>query len=210
LSRTGHFIVLWRVVKKMNKYVVVVLLLVVSVLSGLSKASPTNGDFSNGLVDWTVSGFVSINVYNQALFAENYGDDYDGSRISSLTHQTFDSPGGEQSISFDYQMFSVPDDDDLGEPATDIFTAYLNNVEIFDVNNRDNFPAALEKFSTNVTLLVGDNVLRFELESSDDDYTTTVLLDNVVLTPIVPVPSAMLLGGLGAASVTWLRRRRIL
>jgi hypothetical protein len=189
--------------KKMNRNVVVVLLLVVSVLSGLSQASITNGNFSDPtLAPWTASPSDLVTLEGgKVKFEENYS----GDRFSLLT-QTFDSTGGEQTISFDYQMFSGP-----GEFTTDVFTAYLNNVAIFDVNNDDSLPSTIETFSTNVQLLVGNNTVEFRLFSDPyDTRITTVLLDNVVLTPTVPVPPAMLLVGLGAASVGWLRRRRAL
>jgi hypothetical protein len=183
-------------------------LLTVSFLSGLSQAVPTNGDFSmldtygNPTLDpWTVSGIVS-NGGGYAWFEENTDND----RISSLT-QTFVIPDGAQKLSFYYQMFS----DIIVPPTTDKFIAYLNGDEIFYVDS-DNFPSTFEPFSTDVLSLAGQLVqLRFELLSDDDGYITTVRLDNVdVSAVIVPVPSAVVLGGIGIASVRWLRKRRVM
>jgi hypothetical protein len=195
--------------KKMNRNVVVVLLLVVSVLSGLSQASITNGDFSAPTLDpWIASpsGLVSLEG-GQAKFAENDNGDY----RSSLS-QWILIPEGAQ-LSFYYDMNSVGS----GTPDSDTFYAYLGGVEIFSINN-DSLAligggTISDTNSIDVSSFAGPNVeLKFVLYSDlEDSLITTVLLDNVnVSAVIVPVPSAMLLGGLGVASVNWLRRRRVL
>ncbi len=198
----------------MDRYVVVVLLLVASVLSGLSRASVTNGDFSavdsDGnpiLAPWTASGVVS-NEGGYALFRENP----DGDRISSLT-QMVTIPDGAQ-LSFYYKMTSVGG----GSPTSDTFSVYLagNPTPIYSINDDTLAPNGGTIENTmliDVSSFASPNVgLKFVLWSDPTDpMTTTVLLDNVDVSPvIVPVPSAMLLGGIGVASVNWLRRRRIL
>ena len=201
----------------MNKYVVVVLLLVVSVLSGQSQASITNGDFEaldgggQSILDpWVPSSTdLVINEGGHALFGENYF----GDRISSLT-QTVAIPDGAQ-LSFDYKLISNPDGG--GPPTSDTFYAYLNGNVLFSINNDSLAPDGgiisgtalidVSSFSGSIDDLV------FALLSTDDNYTTRVELDNVDLSgyvTVVPIPSAMLLGGFGVASVTWLRKRRIL
>jgi hypothetical protein len=204
-----HFIVFgeWR--KNMLERRFFVLLLVASVLSGLSQASITNGDFNAPILDpWTASASDLVFLdEGQAKFTENYGDD----RISSLT-QWISIPEGAQ-LSFDYEMISVGS----GTPDSDTFYAYLGGVEIFSINN-DSLAligggTISDTNSIDVSSFAGPNVeLKFVLYSDlEDSLITTVLLDNVnVSAVIVPVPSAMLLGGLGVASVNWLRRRRVL
>jgi hypothetical protein len=201
----------------MNKYVVVVLLLVASVLSGLSKASITNGDFSAVDIDgnpilepWVPSSAeLVINEGGHALFAENYF----GDRISSLT-QTITVPDGAQ-LSFDYKLISSADIS--GPPNSDTFYAYLNDTVLFSVNNDSLAPDGGEisgSMLIDVSSFAGpDAVLKFVLLSDDDYFTTRVELDNVDISgsiAVVPVPSAILLGGLGVASVGWLRSRRAL
>lgn|GEM_PF-3037494 len=202
----------------MNKYVVVVLLLVVSVLPGLSQAIPTNGDFSvvdgDGnptLAPWTVSGLVD-NPGGYALFSENTEDD----KISSLTQMVAISDGAQ--LSFDYEMFSrfVMG----GPPGSDTFYVYLGGTEIFSINNDSLAPDGGTLSGTmliDVSSFAGPNIeLKFSLlsdDAADSVYDTTVELRNNVdisSAVIVPVPPAMLLVGLGVASVTWLRRRRAL
>ncbi len=104
-----------------------------------------------------------------------------------------------------------------GTPDSDTFYVYLGGTEIFSVNNDSLAPdggTISETKLINVSSFAGQNVeLKFVLLSTDDNYTTRVELDNVDVSgsvPVVPVPSAMLLGGIGVASVNWLRRRRIL
>jgi hypothetical protein len=201
----------------MNKYLVVVLLLVASVLSGQSQASITNGDFE--LVDgvgnptlayWTASPSDLVsNEGGHALFGENYF----GDRISSLL-QTVAVQDGAQ-LSFDYKMISNPDIE--GPPDSDTFYAYLNGNVLFSINNDSLAPDGGIISGTvliDVSSFAGsDAILKFVLLSDDDHFTTRVELDNVDVSgsvAVVPVPSAILLGGLGVASVNWLRRRRVL
>jgi len=204
----------------MNKYVVVVLLLVVSVLSGLSQASITNGDFSaldgdsNPTLDpaWTHNDYVT-NEGGYAHFREHYVDD----KMSTLS-QGIDIAVGDQ-LSFNYTFSSYPV---IGGPVgSDTFYVYLGGIEIFSINNDSLAPVGgiiSETKLIDVSSFAGSSVeLKFVLFSNDDlpdtDYDTTVDLRNVDVTStvvIAPVPSAMLLGGLGVASVSWLRRRRIL
>lgn len=193
----------------MNKYVVVVLLLVVSVLSGLSQADITNIDFTQGLdgLDyWNPTGNVSVVWYpdpgaNYARFLE-YGDS------TSSISQLFFVPGDAQYLSFNVDLYSMDD------PTTDTFTATLAGVNILSISNHD---APLNQaIQVDVLSLAGHNVwLEFALSSdSTNGGSTEVFIGQLTLAvdsiPIVPVPPAMLLGGLGVASVNWLRRRRIL
>jgi hypothetical protein len=186
-----------------------VLLLVVSVLSGLSRASIINGDFSavdidsNPILDpWGHNDYVS-NEGGYALFRENYDDD----KISWLTQMVTISDGAQ--LSFDYKMNSNPVIS--GPPSSDTFYAYLGGVEIFSINNDSLAPyggTISETILKDVSLFAGQTVeLRFALlsdDSVDSVYNTTVELRNVNLES-VPEPVTFMLLGLGAFA---LRRRK--
>jgi hypothetical protein len=186
-----------------------VLLLVVSVMSGLSQASIPNGDFSavdidgNPILDpWAAGGVVS-NEGGYALFRENY----EGDKTSWLTQMVTIPDGGQ--LSFDYKLDSTPVI--ICPPGSDTFYAYLGGVEIFSINNKSLAPdggTISETILKDVSSFAGQTVeLRFSLlsnDSVDSIYNTTVELRNVDLKS-VPEPVTFMLLGLGAFA---LRRRK--
>jgi hypothetical protein len=188
------------------------ILFLLLVFPGLSRAVPTDGAFDNGLNEWHYSGVVSDGG-EFALFEENL----DGDRMSSLW-QDFILPHGALELSFELEMYSEEEENDDDPPTTDIFTASLltDGVlrELYSIDNTLAYTNSPWTFDTLVTLDVSSfadrNVrLTFGLLSDDDNYTTKVSLDNVIVS-VIPAPSAVLLGSIGVASVAWLRKRRTL
>ena len=180
----------------------------------------TNGDFSDGLLyPWVASGNVT---YDEEAEAALFSEMEDGT--PSTLSQQFTLELGSLTLSFEMLMETV-----VEEPETDRFTASL-----LDSSDNPLFPVLGETYfyslsSANheetgegvsviddrvslddVTSLGGEQVkLVFGLFPDDDDFETTVILDNVEVS-VIPAPGAILLGSIGVGLVGWLKRRRTL
>jgi hypothetical protein len=182
-------------------------------LFGLSPASAVLTDVNNGnfnipdLFGWTVNpdGKVSDGG-GYAFFEEKDFDD----RMSSLW-QEFTLPVGAQNLSFELTMVS----EGGGLPTTDVFTVslldYTNNetTVLYSLDNEDAYGENYWEFDTLETLNVSSFAnryvrLKFGLLSDADGWTTTVALDNVIVT--IPAPGALILALIGTATVGLIRK----
>ena len=161
-----------------------------------------NGDFENGLAEWDISGTV-WGAGGVAVLAEyEYGP--------SVLSQSFMLSGGENTISFGFLI------DTVGGGDTDTFTAKIDNETPFYSIDSDSSLITNGRYDATVTYDVShldhseSHTLEFCLiHDLTDGIPTCIVLDNVEPSnalPIVPVPGALLLGGLGSALVVLLRR----
>ncbi|GJM26017.1 MAG: hypothetical protein DHS20C16_24320 [Phycisphaerae bacterium] len=99
--------------------------------SSAAAQSLQNGDFTDGLADWSANGdvlAVSVSASNNQYirFEETHGDGQEPVGGRSSISQTFTIPSGTEKLSFSYRMFSSPDPRPSTVPP-DSFTAFLLN-----------------------------------------------------------------------------------
>jgi len=175
---------------------------------------PINGDFSNGLEDWTVESGNVIDGGGYAKFDEHSTD------ILSTLKQEFTLPQDVLSLSFDVQMSAVPGGDEDPFAWPDAFTASL--LDPVTLNPLVSNPGRTDFFymdNTNPILTIGtiritidlrgfDNqeaALYFDLIGSDDGMLTTASVDNVEVA--IPEPCSLSIFLIGTLGI--LRQKRV-
>jgi hypothetical protein len=179
-----------------------------------------NGDFSDGLNGWTAGGNVTDGG-GYALFEVEGGSDQ-----SSLS-QKFILPTLALELSFEVEMSGDSTED--GMILSDMFAASLLNPDTLEplIYNpgHDEFyrwenigtgyvvtvaTVSGSTVSLDVSGLAGQDVLlSFDLRGSDDGKLTSVGVDNVSVSSVIPAPGALMLGLIGTGLVGFLRRSRI-
>lgn len=184
-------------------------------------AGPTNGNFASGLDAWNHE-FGNVDASGgSAIFEEH------PTIISSTLSQVFTLDADSWMLSFDMVMSVDPGGNHHSPNWSDTFTASLldpvtlaplaSNPTYTDFYYHDR-AGVIETvavvngntISLDVSALAGNSVLlSFDLFGSDDGYFTTVIVDDVKVSsfgPVVPVPSALLLGLAGTGFVGYFRR----
>jgi hypothetical protein len=164
-----------------------------------------DGNFEAGGAVWGKSGDVQF-LDGEAYLVEN--KTYDDHVSYTSIWQPFKLISNETTLFFDYLLYR-----DLATPGgeTDMFEVLFDNElrpELFTPILAADTPLS-ETAQINVSSLSsGGHTLTFRLVGDEDEYITTVTLDNVRFGPVVPVPGAAVLGSMGLALAGWFCRRR--
>ena len=178
-------------------------------------ADLVNGDFSEdftGNTDPALGWAVTTGPVDWADWSVDAPAAFfrpDGAAASSTLRQWITVDPGFSMLSFDVLM-----ETEFVDYETDVFTAFLDTMELYTLSSSDLISDDVSQFEDTVICDVSSFVglgsfeLVFNLAHDNTDGETTVLLDNVAL---VPVPGAVVLGGLGLSLAGWrLRKRRTL
>ena len=176
-------------------------------------ADLVNGDFSEdftGNTDPALGWAVTTGPVDWADWSVDAPAAFfrpDGAAASSTLRQWITVDPGFSMLSFDVLM-----ETEFVDYETDVFTAFLDTMELYTLSSSDLISDDVSQFEDTVICDVSSFVglgsfeLVFNLAHDNTDGETTVLLDNVAL---VPVPGAVVLGGLGLSLAGWrLRKRR--
>ncbi len=168
------------------------------VLAESASAGLMNGDFSTDLSNgWTITNWPV--VWDAGIQVASFEPDPSWNAANSTLSQSFTVEPGLSTLSFDVLMKIKPA---TGPAETDIFTASLNGgMPFYTLSSTDLITAGVssfaETFTYDMSSFIGTGQVKLEFNLAHDYmdvWDTTVLLDNVELTP---VPSAVLLGMLG-------------
>jgi hypothetical protein len=189
---------------------------VIVALAGIGSASkvaagPTilNGNFDQGtdvfyqFDHWTVDPVTGGQIYTT-------GDDWAVMKEEESTepvllrfYQDFTLAAQDEILAFNLQINSG----ESGE--TDHFYAYLGQNNFYSWNNDDGPSSVVQPITLDVSGLSGQTVrLAFELSFDGNDPMTTVAVGNVrTQAMVVPVPSAIILAGLGLSLIMGYHQR---
>jgi len=204
-------------------------LCVVSVHNSVAASILTNGDFSQGLVDWNAGQYVSVNSARQAVLQ---GQPFESDvTLISLNRAVDLHLAGSYTLSFDVYFENVEPRSSSGQPNFFEASYWSDNSSVsldqtflgydkngpYDPNDTSlpNLPGANNgwfHFYQDISFLAGDTgILYFDLYDRGDAFISLAKIDNVdidfVAAP-VPEPSTFLLLVFGGGGLVLLRNRR--
>jgi hypothetical protein len=185
----------------------------------LTVANITNPNFSDGLNNWERNDddlVSAVDYFSLSGKAAHFLPDYRNTNPLSSLSQVFWLDLDSKTLSFDVEITTF---------ESGIFKAALRDPNsgvslVHSVDSQGNFftisseGTQLGEKELDVLDLGGQWVeLVFNLDNYDGKFDTEAWLYNLDISknvPVIPVPGAVALGGIGVALVGWLRRRKTL